>query len=287
MEHLRRGDDWTNLLQKAALVLFPLNPALLWVERRLCAERELACDDSVLRSNSGRKAYAVCLTRLAEYSMLRRSFSLVLGAWERQSELVRRVHRILRRPAESMSRKQTVVLTGSLIAGVLICASLLAHSPQLVGFAEPETLIAQSLPLSISHSETMGVAHFGASAQMVKAVMPQTPRVPSLQSSFAPKMASTAKLVQKNASLRTAKRNELPRQQAWVMMTTWTQTEIAPQMVLTVERRVERQAAMAQVEQREGEDEDQTQQMPVKEVQQTMPRYAAVPFANGWLIIQI
>ena len=87
MEHLRRADDRTNLLQKLALVLFPLNPALLWVERRLCAERELACDDGVLSSSCGRKAYARCLTHLAEYSMLRRGLSLALGAWERQSEL--------------------------------------------------------------------------------------------------------------------------------------------------------------------------------------------------------
>ena len=35
-EHLRRGDDWTNLFQKLCLVLFPLNPALWWMERRLC-----------------------------------------------------------------------------------------------------------------------------------------------------------------------------------------------------------------------------------------------------------
>ena len=42
MEHLRRGDDWTNLLQKLSLVVFPLNPALIWIERQLCVERELA-----------------------------------------------------------------------------------------------------------------------------------------------------------------------------------------------------------------------------------------------------
>ena len=104
LEHLRRLDDWTNLLQKAALVVFPLNPAMLWVERRLCAERELACDDRVLRSNAAPKAYAVCLTRLAEFSMVHNRVSLVLGAWERQSELVRRVHRLLRRPAEQWAR---------------------------------------------------------------------------------------------------------------------------------------------------------------------------------------
>ena len=64
MEHLRRADDWTNLLQKLGLVLFPLNPVLLWVEHRLCAERELACDDRVVSSIAGRKAYALCLTHL-------------------------------------------------------------------------------------------------------------------------------------------------------------------------------------------------------------------------------
>lgn len=68
-EHLRRRDVWTNLMQKVGLTLFPLNPVLLWVDRRLCAERELACDDGVLRATNAPKAYATCLTRLAETSL--------------------------------------------------------------------------------------------------------------------------------------------------------------------------------------------------------------------------
>ena len=44
--------------------------------------------------------------------MARRGLSLVLGAWERQSELVRRVHRILRRPAERMSGWQAAARDG-------------------------------------------------------------------------------------------------------------------------------------------------------------------------------
>jgi hypothetical protein len=39
-EHLHRYDDWVNLAQKLALAVFPLNPALLVIERRLAAERE-------------------------------------------------------------------------------------------------------------------------------------------------------------------------------------------------------------------------------------------------------
>ena len=101
MEHLRRGDDWSNLLQKIGLALFPLNPVLYWTEGRLCAERELACDDRVLQSSCTRKAYAMCLTRLAEDSVLRRKLTLALGAWERRSELVSRVQRLLR-PGQSM-----------------------------------------------------------------------------------------------------------------------------------------------------------------------------------------
>ena len=39
-EHLRRRDDWMNLLQKIALAMFPLNLPMLWVDRRLSLERE-------------------------------------------------------------------------------------------------------------------------------------------------------------------------------------------------------------------------------------------------------
>ena len=93
--HLRRADDWINLLQKLSLVIVPLNPVLMWIERRLCLERELACDDDVLRLTKAPKAYATCLTNLAEHRLGRRVAALSLGAWERQSELARRVHSIL------------------------------------------------------------------------------------------------------------------------------------------------------------------------------------------------
>ena len=269
MEHLRRGDDWTNLLQKIALMLFPLNPALLWVERRLCAERELACDDSVLRSSYGRKAYAICLTRLAEYSMLRRSLSLVLGAWERQSELVRRVHRILRRPNERMSARRSVLLTACLIAGVLAGTAGLARSPQLVSFVPQaqETVQAQVLPadeMRGARAELMGTAH----AQMVKAVM--TPgSQQGAQQSFA-----AAKPVHRNAVMRSARRPAAEQQQTWVVMTEWSDRAAAPQLVFAVEHGVRTSPIRSS-------DED------ANRVQDIQPRYAAIPFANGWLIVQI
>ena len=86
-EHLRRGDDWTNLFQKLCLVLFPLDPALVWIERRLCAEREMACDDGVVRVTHAPRAYAACLASLAERGLRRRAEALSLGAWQRRPEL--------------------------------------------------------------------------------------------------------------------------------------------------------------------------------------------------------
>jgi beta-lactamase regulating signal transducer with metallopeptidase domain len=171
MEHLHRGDDWTNLLQKLALVLFPLNPALAWVERRLCAERELACDDRVLHSGSGRKAYALCLTHLAEFALVRRGFSLVLGAWERRPELVRRVQRILSEPARSMGRKPALATMTVLTAGALACTLVLARSPQLVRFA-PLTRRAQAQNVSAALDAHEVARSLGGTAQFVKAVLP-------------------------------------------------------------------------------------------------------------------
>jgi BlaR1 peptidase M56 len=174
MEHLHRGDDWTNLLQKLAMVLFPLNPALAWVERRLCAERELACDDRVLNAGSGRKAYALCLTHLAEFALVQRGFSLVLGAWERRPELVRRVQRILTEPARSMGRKPALAAMGGLTAGALACTLALAHAPQIVRFG-PLTRAAQAQNVSTTLDAHELARSLGGTPQYVKAAVANEP----------------------------------------------------------------------------------------------------------------
>jgi beta-lactamase regulating signal transducer with metallopeptidase domain len=95
--HLDRGDDWTNLLQKLLRAVCPLNPALLWAERQLCMEREQACDDAVLDAAGNPRAYATCLTKLAETRLVKRAAALAPGMWKRHSELAGRVNNILHR----------------------------------------------------------------------------------------------------------------------------------------------------------------------------------------------
>jgi Zn-dependent protease with chaperone function len=266
MEHLRRADDWTNLLQKIGLALFPLNPVLLWVERRLCAERELACDDRVLRSSAGRKAYALCLAHLAEYAIIRRTFSLVLGAWERRPELVRRVHRILGQPARSMGRGPAMAATGGVLAGALGCALALSHSPQLVSFvpAHQSGLQAQSLDPHVV------VQALGGSPHLVKAAMPAQPNRPAAkQKAIRPAVVKHAK-PRSPALNRIAKLDEPPAplpdldQHTVIVLTDWTAYQARRRVVLAVS----------------------VDQRPVRPV--LIPaRYAIVPTPMGWLIIQI
>ena len=135
-EHLRRGDDWTNLLQKLSLVVFPLNPVLLWMERQLCLEREMACDEAVIRVTNAPRAYAACLTSLAERGLEYRaqaSEALALGAWERRPELVHRVHSLLRRKP-SLGPWGTRGLATALTCGLILGSIELARCPQLVAF---------------------------------------------------------------------------------------------------------------------------------------------------------
>jgi beta-lactamase regulating signal transducer with metallopeptidase domain len=147
-EHLRRRDDWTNLFQKLCLVLFPLNPALAWIERRLCREREMACDDGVIRITRAPRAYAACLTSLAERRFERRAEALSLGAWQRRPELVHRVHSILRRN-HALSPLATRALLAVMGCGLLFGSVELARFPQLVAFVSaqnPEPNVAAAQP---------------------------------------------------------------------------------------------------------------------------------------------
>jgi beta-lactamase regulating signal transducer with metallopeptidase domain len=264
-EHLRRSDDWTNLLQKLALVVFPLNPVLFWVERRLCLERELACDARVLSAGENlRKSYATTLTRLAEHSILRRGMNLALGLLghrPRPSELSTRVHRILTRPAKTLTRMQTRLATGVVLAGALTLSTTLAHAPSLIAF-NPEAAPEQATALG-----AQGIASETWAPKLVQAkAVVQPPAQPSYR------MVETvakvpARAVHHAKKPRAWQRNgSAPR----VMNTRFRQPAYEqPRLTLTV-------AAGSQV-----------QQFVVPTVAYVPAAYAALRTPEGWIIIQL
>ena len=145
--HLDRRDDWTNLLQKLLRAICPLNPALFWAERHLCQERERACDDAVLDAAGNARAYATCLTKLAENRLVRHAASLAPGLWQRSSELAVRVDNILHRRPTLGPLVSRGLLAASLLATMTV-AILLQRCPGLVAFTNNHPLNTLASPLA-------------------------------------------------------------------------------------------------------------------------------------------
>jgi bla regulator protein blaR1 len=170
--HLERGDDWINLLQKLFRSLSPLNPALFWAERHLCLEREQACDDAVLDAAGDPRAYATCLTRLAESRIVRRAAALAPGLWKRHSELTTRVENILhRRPTLGPLFSRGLVAASLLFA--LSGALVMQRCPGLISFANQlpnhdatvaETVVPRAGSLVRARYENQHQAHYQEAA---------------------------------------------------------------------------------------------------------------------------
>ncbi|HEY5094363.1 MAG TPA: M56 family metallopeptidase [Candidatus Eremiobacteraceae bacterium] len=128
LAHVRRYDDWTNLLQKIAETLLFFSPAIFVIGRQLSIEREVACDDWVVSATGGARPYANCLTRLAELAAARPVTALpTLGAVFTQKQIFTRIERLLDRTRDTRPQVAASVAwaaVGGLMA-VLIFASQL------------------------------------------------------------------------------------------------------------------------------------------------------------------
>ena len=135
--HLRRWDEWTNLVQKIVRSLFFFHPAVWWIENQLSVEREMACDDAVLAQTANPHGYATCLVSLLEKSLAHRlsqkQWSMAQAAVHRAREASLRLAQILdkNRPVATRVWRPAVGIVGTFS---LVCLLALPHAPQLVGF---------------------------------------------------------------------------------------------------------------------------------------------------------
>jgi beta-lactamase regulating signal transducer with metallopeptidase domain len=134
LAHLRRWDDWTNLIQQALTALLFFHPAVWWIEKKLGLEREMACDDAVLAETASPRAYAECLARLAEKTFLTRGITLAQSVLGKVRQTSARVARILdvNRPAPAPHTSRMAVSLVAVLA--IVCAVVYSRSPKLVGF---------------------------------------------------------------------------------------------------------------------------------------------------------
>ncbi|MBZ5650010.1 MAG: M56 family metallopeptidase [Acidobacteriia bacterium] len=162
LAHLRRRDDWTNLVQKILGALLFFHPAVWWIEKKLALEREMACDDLVLARTTSPRAYAECLVSLAEKSLLRRGLALAQAAVDRLRNVSLRVAQILDvdRPMATRVWRPAPILVGGVS---LVCLVALSQAPtRLVSFengAPPSSQTNAAAPRDFQASQ---ISHMGA-----------------------------------------------------------------------------------------------------------------------------
>jgi len=66
LAHIRRWDYLVNAVQRLVEGLFFYHPAVWWISRVICAERENCCDDVVIAMSGNAHEYAVALTALEQ-----------------------------------------------------------------------------------------------------------------------------------------------------------------------------------------------------------------------------
>jgi beta-lactamase regulating signal transducer with metallopeptidase domain len=173
--HLRRGDGWTNLIQKIVGALFFFHPAVWWIENQLSVEREMACDDAVLAETANPRGYAECLISLLEKSLAHQQAASAKAGnegWSMAQAVVNRAREASLRLAQILDAnrpKATRVWTPALSlvsAFSLVCLVALPHAPQFVAFDRGTSVMASN-----SNHDALSVGT-GDSPVRVAAVIP-------------------------------------------------------------------------------------------------------------------
>jgi beta-lactamase regulating signal transducer with metallopeptidase domain len=144
LAHIRRRDDWTKLIQRLFEALLFFHPMVIWVGRRINLEREVACDDWVVRSTGLSGAYAACLLKLMKMTPCSKRPLLSTTLAMAECHTYTRIKRVLdknRGVSPSLAKLRVgasiLVLTG----GTFLCAKL---SPILAVTAQTKNPIKQS-----------------------------------------------------------------------------------------------------------------------------------------------
>ncbi len=134
--HLRRADDWTNLLQRVLVALLCLSPAVYAIARGLDLEREVACDDDVVTETGAVRPYAQCLTRMAEVTAWPHRALAAPGVFVTRRGISERIERLLRAGRNATRglalgpSATAIVLLAALTLGMgLVAPTIAAPSP--------------------------------------------------------------------------------------------------------------------------------------------------------------
>ncbi|MEX2583569.1 MAG: M56 family metallopeptidase [Gemmatimonadota bacterium] len=153
--HVRRLDDWANLVQRMAGRAFFYVPAVGWAGHRMDLAREMACDEFVVTVVGGRRSYAECLTRVAA-GMHQERNALAIRATAGRTQLFKRVESLVRKAPPRRGSPLRLAVAGlalgligagfQIVPGVSVERTLRSVAPMRV--AAPSAEVGYEVPTS-------------------------------------------------------------------------------------------------------------------------------------------
>ncbi|MBV8750115.1 MAG: pentapeptide repeat-containing protein [Candidatus Eremiobacteraeota bacterium] len=157
--HLRRYDDWTNLVQRVIERLFWFNPIVWLVGRRIALEREIASDDAVVETTGAAHDYATSLWKLAREMRMPEHAVVAPGALLTRKQITVRIEQLLDAKRGQLHRSPAAaagVALASLVAVGLVATSapaveLPATAPVVAATEAPAPTAARMKTHAPSH----------------------------------------------------------------------------------------------------------------------------------------
>lgn len=141
LAHVRRSDDWVNLLERIGMALLFFSPGIYFIARQMDLEREVACDDWVLAQAAENASYARCLARIVEMTQWPYRPLAAPGVFVTRRSMSIRIERLLARGRDVRVR---LAVVPSLISLVAIVAIVIAG-----GFVSPTIAYTMSSDVTV------------------------------------------------------------------------------------------------------------------------------------------
>jgi hypothetical protein len=143
--HVRRYDDWANVIQQVIRAVWFFNPVVHFASRALDVDREIACDDLVAAGPLDRLEYAKCLTEIARRTTFAEHLVPAAGFFPDRRQIVVRIEKLLDRNHDGSPRVGAVPAAVAAIVLVFVFA-LAKHQVPAFAIDAPAASMAQPVP---------------------------------------------------------------------------------------------------------------------------------------------
>jgi beta-lactamase regulating signal transducer with metallopeptidase domain/thiol-disulfide isomerase/thioredoxin len=156
--HYLRRDNFLSLVQLLLCCVFWFHPLIWWLDRRLLAEREFACDEGVIHCGKSPQVYAASLWKVAQFGV---GWAIAGTARATGSNLPRRIQYMLTANYQTRLSTRNRVVVPLTVVLLLACAAALTFftrrevSAQAQGQVGPLEVVAETAPLPGATTEEL------------------------------------------------------------------------------------------------------------------------------------